>query len=367
MSHNVSVSESKSINLPELTSVRAFAALIVVIYHMYGSHSPNSELLKSLVSKGYLGVDFFFILSGFILTHVYISRWRSGRFKYGQFLWSRFSRVYPVHLVMLVVSVAGYLAAEKIGFENLGGMRWNHLPWHALLLHSWGFTDGYAWNSPSWSVSAEAFAYLIFPLFLFVLPINRVKSTVLLATSWMIAAWLIMQACGLNLTELTYNFGIIRILFEFTLGVSMYILYERADIRPKIAAMLATVMFLSFLFVVVVRGPDLISLFLFALIILFLGIRARCTQPSLLRSRPLIYLGTISYSTYMVHIFVLLMMKPILVRIFPETQWGGLIGVTATLLVIYVGSILLYHLIENPSRKFLISLARKHETKVIGK
>ena len=346
--------------LLELTSVRAFAALVVVLFHMFQSDTtPASGLLRRLVLDGHLGVDFFFILSGFILTHVYLVQWKSGTFKYGRFLWARFARVYPLHLFMILLFLVAYSAASAVGRNDLDGMRWDHLPWHVLLLHSWGFADGHSWNFPSWSVSAEAFAYLIFPACLFSLPLTRPRWSAALSILGLTAAWFILSANGWTLTKLMFNFGIVRILFEFTVGVSIYLIYEKLELRGGIASTIAAVAFLLVLLVASRQGPEIISVLLFAIIILMLAIRSRSPRKSLLRSRLLVYLGEISYSTYMAHLLVLMTMRLVFDRITPGLEWGGLLGLIFTILLIYLGSIVLYHGVELPARSFLRGLPGK--------
>ena len=87
-------------NIKPLTAFRFFAALWVVLYHYW----PKLDVgfVPAIAAKGYLGVEAFFILSGFILCHVYLRGFGEGRFQYGDFLWNRLARVYPLHLATLV-------------------------------------------------------------------------------------------------------------------------------------------------------------------------------------------------------------------------------------------------------------------------
>src|SRR5471032_1559875 len=87
-------------DLRPLTALRFFAAMWVVLYHYWPN--LNGEHMPALVAHGYLGVELFFVLSGFILCHVYLDQFASGRFRYGGFLWARLARVYPLHIAALV-------------------------------------------------------------------------------------------------------------------------------------------------------------------------------------------------------------------------------------------------------------------------
>jgi peptidoglycan/LPS O-acetylase OafA/YrhL len=82
------------------------------------------------------------------------------------FLWHRIIRLYPVHLTVLagLVAIVSLAGAAGIALNDPQHWQWKDLFWHLTLLHSWGATEGLAWNDPSWSISAEWFAYLLFPL-----------------------------------------------------------------------------------------------------------------------------------------------------------------------------------------------------------
>ena len=150
-------------NLKQLTSLRFFAALWVVAYHYWPSLTGGYPVL---VDKGYLGVELFFVLSGFILAHVYLDDAGAGRLNYGRFLWARLARIYPVHLVTLAaIGLMGALALA-LGYPMRHQVIvWSVLPQTLLLIHAWGTASVSAWNHPSWSISAEWFAYVFFPLF----------------------------------------------------------------------------------------------------------------------------------------------------------------------------------------------------------
>ena len=99
------------VDLRALTALRFFAAMWVVLYHFWPNLSAD---MPTLVAKGYLGVELFFTLSGFILCHVYLDQVAAGRFDFGAFLWARLARVYPLHLATLaavgIMAVAAMMA-----------------------------------------------------------------------------------------------------------------------------------------------------------------------------------------------------------------------------------------------------------------
>lgn len=340
----------------ELTSLRFFAAFYVVVFHALDDLlAGTSGFGKNLLHNGYLGVDFFFTLSGFILTHVYIDSVREKRFKPGKFLLARFARLYPLHLFMLVLFVATYVAGDFLGLLSGGtGMNWQHLPYHLLALHAWGFTDAHSWNVPSWSISAEFFAYLIFPLVAFPALRIRAKPGLLLAVLLFVVAFFVFRSQDLKLTGVMYNYGIYRIFFEFLMGMFVYLVFrEHQFSRKTVVIALPSVVALA----VVLAGLDVMDVFivpLFSAIIFLAANLALFEKPTVLRSKSLIYLGEISYATYMVHYYILLMSEKISGRLFGtpfgETAWPLIV---LAFVLIWVASVALYHCVEHPMREII--------------
>lgn len=338
-------------NIPELTSVRFFAAWFVVLFHIH-DHFP---LLRALPTrfflKGYLGVDIFFILSGFILTHVYLGAWRSGRFSYRSFMVNRFARVYPLHLVMTLAFVALYAMSARLGVLDGGaGMSWPALPFHLAAVHAWGFLDHHAWNFPSWSISAEFFAYLIFPLFMMLTRAGTWLGLVL-ATAALATAYYVSQAIGRPLTALTFDFGIVRIFFEFALGVFLYLACLRLMLPSGLATVLAAVAALLFVLLAHFGAMDLALILLAGAIIFLLGQMARGERPTPMRAKLFVYLGEISYSTYMIHLMAELVFVGLAARVLGVPR-DALPPYMIVLLIalILAGSIASFHLIEVPAR-----------------
>jgi peptidoglycan/LPS O-acetylase OafA/YrhL len=152
--------------VPPLTGVRALAALLVLAMHTEQNVPAGVESILAFVARGYLGVDFFFVLSGYIITHVYFASLaspHSGAVRI--FLWHRFIRLYPVHITVLAGLVATVSLAGAAGYvlNNPQEWQWNDLLWQLTLLQAWGVTQSPGWNVPAWSISAEWFAYLLFP------------------------------------------------------------------------------------------------------------------------------------------------------------------------------------------------------------
>jgi peptidoglycan/LPS O-acetylase OafA/YrhL len=205
-----------------LTSLRFFGALAVFIDHvLYYITRPPHDNFTLLLYKGHMGVDFFFVLSGFILTHVYYSRVLAGTFSVRKFLVNRIARIYPLHVVAMAAVLV--IALVRGHWGNDTGI--HALVTNLLLVQDWGFDKKFSFNPPAWSISAEWFAYLIFPL-LILLPARRLDSLsfLIVALGFFGAMWVATASVlQIPFTGLTLPFGTLRILPEFCFGMGLYI------------------------------------------------------------------------------------------------------------------------------------------------
>ena len=161
-------------DIRSLTSSRFVAALWVLLLHFTNSLSVDLDVMTSFFEFGQLGVDFFFILSGFILTHIYFEEMKDGHFHYGFFLQRRLARIYPLHFVTFLAVVCYVVAGRLmgVGFSDPDAYAVSEIPANLLLVHGWGL-GRMSWNYLSWSVSAEWFAYLLFPLLTWILLLHQ--------------------------------------------------------------------------------------------------------------------------------------------------------------------------------------------------
>jgi peptidoglycan/LPS O-acetylase OafA/YrhL len=153
--------------LDALTSLRFFAALHVVFYHGQAYLLPSLRghpWLSNFIETGPNSVGFFYVLSGFILAYTYLGPPEENRLRRRSFWAARFARVYPVYFFGLVVAAPLTVYGFVQGGATLG---WSALVGLAVLLlvQSWMPQLALAWNAPGWSLSCEAFFYLLFPFF----------------------------------------------------------------------------------------------------------------------------------------------------------------------------------------------------------
>ena len=351
-------------DLRALTTLRFLAALWVVLYTAW----PHLDVgfVPVAVSKGYLGVETFFILSGFILSHVYLEAAGEKRFGYGGFLWARLARVYPLHLVTLFGMIGLGLAAGVAGLSIDASLTdWRALPANLTLTHAWGLAPSSAFNHPSWSISAEWAAYLSFPAFAFVA--WRLRDRPVLATVLAAAFALGLYAAfeplaGYSLTEATFRWGALRIVPCFALGCALYLVHRRGGI--PYAGPVALVSGLAVLVSASLGLWDAVTVLAAGGLILGLGSLDNA-RAGVLGSKAGVYLGEISYSIYMVCAPVLLLTTNVAARLTgADDKRFHIIVWLALVAAIPVAAMITYHLVERPARKALRGFADRRMARV---
>ena len=290
-------------DLKPLTSLRFFAAVWVVVFH-YWPHLAVAGT-PELVAKGYLGVELFFILSGFILCHVYLAGFEDGRFKYGDFLWARLARVYPMHIATLIgIGLMAGLAVTLDMQIDPNILSLAALPANLTLTQAWGLAPVAGWNHPSWSISAEWFAYLCFPAFAFLAMSVRRWPGVAVAAALALMAVLYAvfpRIAGFQLTAATYAWGALRIVPCFALGCALFLAW-RSHASDRRESLLGAAFFGAALLVAAIFGaPDVVIVAACGGLIISLAQVSRAGG-TLLSHRFFVYLGEISYCVYMVSI-----------------------------------------------------------------
>ncbi len=289
------------VDIRTLTALRFFAAMWVVLFHFWPNLSPDA--MPALVAKGYLGVELFFTLSGFILCHVYLDSVANGRFGYAKFLWARLARVYPLHLATLAAVGIMAIAATSLGRPVDGNvLSWESLPANLTLTQAWGLAPVAGWNHPSWSISAEWFAYLSFPAFAWASLKLRSRPWLGLALAlgllWGLYG-LFEPLAGASLTHATIRWGALRIVPCFALGCAVNQLWRAGVFKGRLAGWGAAFSGAGVLGCVLAGAPDALTVSLFAGLILGLAGLNRASKPSL-AGNIFVYLGEISYSIYMI-------------------------------------------------------------------
>jgi peptidoglycan/LPS O-acetylase OafA/YrhL len=343
-----------------LTSLRFFAAFWVLLFHLrLHLGGPQPLVLERLLLAGPLAMTFFFVLSGFIL--VVASQGKEPWQDMAGYAWRRFARIYPIYLAYLILFWC------VIGFAgNLGGKPLRA----ALVLGFTDFTLTNAWfpqaflggfgRDGSWSLSAEVFFYALFPFLL--LHARQMSDRALtLAVRWSIACAMFGALAGKYLPPqgaiaetVFYSLPIFR-LPEFAAGVfyAVWVLRDPTRLPTGRKLGLLSVAFVVFVCAAAhalpyVGGDFILIPFLLCLFAYFMRTEAGWGA-RLLSSRPLVFLGEISYGLYLMQIFTInLYLQPGRGR-----DWmGGPLGCLALTLMLAAAAHLL---VEKPMRAWLLS------------
>ncbi|MEP9361069.1 acyltransferase [Sphingomonas sp. KR3-1] len=339
--------------LRALTSVRGIAAWFVVFFHIRKSIADLPDAAMAVLAKGYLAVDFFFLLSGFVIWMVWGERIRLGGLaSIPSFLQRRVARVWPLHLFMLGFAVALALALQLTG-RGSDHFPWHELPLHILLLQNWGFTEHLTWNDPAWSISCELGAYLLFPLLALAIDWRRVPSWAVIASIAALLALLHSIFASRGATALGQeipSLGLIRCILEFAGGTAVAALWLRWREAWRLPALASAGIALA---LAAAWALGLAETFAapacFAALLLALALSA-ARRGNPLEAGWLHYLGEISYATYLSHYLLWFAFKLAFVSDAHAVSWPL---VAAFLALVLAASVTLYHLVERPAQKWV--------------
>jgi peptidoglycan/LPS O-acetylase OafA/YrhL len=351
------LSAPDKVELRALTGVRALAALAVVGWHVSGI------LISVPLSfpHGYLGVDLFFMLSGFIIAHVYWDDFvQPTRRGYLRFVALRLARLWPAHIavVLLFVAMFAVLALRRDLAMDFSPY-YLELALHFFLAHNWGPLEMPRVNFPSWTVSAEFLAYLLFPVQ--VLVFRRIERRWLLVACVplaLLSCWLAMTVALDRPLAHAGPIANLRVIFEFAMGVALFRLWRGGHFAGLpwtaiIAACLVAILALA------AATPsdhvlDYAIVLLMAPILLGLA-HGDGAFSRALSWRPMVYLGEISYSIYLIHIAAMVATRFVVNQMQP--LFGGRASGWDVLalyaLIVLLCAAALFHLVEKPARHWL--------------
>jgi peptidoglycan/LPS O-acetylase OafA/YrhL len=290
-----------------LDAWRGVCALVVALEHL---NVANVLHQNALVFHGFRFVDFFFVLSGFVISHAYRERLHKGWAETRPFLIRRVGRLWPLHVSILLAFVGLHvllfvgarmgisLGEEAFGDRNTAGQ----LVGNVALVHGLGVFDNLTWNGPSWSISVEAFAYIAFAGLCALLTTTR--RLLLGAVVVMAGAFVIIVFVAPKGMSSTFDFGVFRCLYGFMAGVLVRSLWARYTPRIGtigetlvVVAIIATVSWLPRNEWAVLVTP------LFAVAVWIFASENGGLSRALLTRWPQA-LGAWSYSIYMVHVLI---------------------------------------------------------------
>jgi peptidoglycan/LPS O-acetylase OafA/YrhL len=364
------MSQPASTRLDALTSLRFFAAMMIVLLHTYGAFgiAPSRYNMQQ-------GVSFFYVLSGFILTLVYprLEGWAAVR----KFMRARFARVWPAYMFALLASVV------------LIGYAFRPLPLlaYVAMVQSWIPLPAYfnSYNSVGWSVATEWFFYLAFPLLiinfertwkwklalslLLVVAMAAICSAVPMSESAKV--WELQEKFQLNKSGMMY-FNPVARLFEFVLGMCVALAWRRRDATRSFSPVWGTA--LELVAVGVCAASMLVSMLTlfwvrekfgfamgrwyfgsgsapaFALLIYVVAL-GRGYVSRALAWRPLVLGGEISFSIYLLHGILHTTYASRQPELPTSPDWLAFFGFIG---VVWLSSYVAWRFVEMPVRRLIV-------------
>jgi peptidoglycan/LPS O-acetylase OafA/YrhL len=353
--------------LAQLTSLRFFAAAMIVVHHSAGLFGFSTSLTQPFIFGQ--GVSFFFVLSGFILAYVYpkLSTYADVRY----FLHARFARIWPAHLATFLLAY-WVLSMEwdfKVALANLALV-------HAWIPHRLFY---FSYNAPSWSISTEFFFYLVFPVLIYRWERNwQIK--ILLSGGILIALISYSNIAQLpgNGISLLYINPVSRI-FEFIFGIFLSFFWRNNKDKTRLNLKNATIMEVAVILLcgfsmrytlfiegwafAAWPGPAFAqwlegsgSMLSFGLLIYVMAIgRGKISQ--ILAQSHLVLLGEISFSLYLLH-QILLRYYETNLAFFPHIP--NLLAFALFWSILLLCSYLMWVWVEMPARRFILNRRRNY-------
>lgn len=375
-----------------LDGLRGVAALLVVLFHV---RWPNHATDTAFVRNAYLAVDLFFVLSGFVIAANYSTRIADLR-NLRRFMCLRFFRTYPLHIATLLLLVG--LEVGKLVAQNAGVAAPTHAPFsdgnssaslaaNVLLLHGLGVLDTLGWNSPSWSISCEFAAYLVFAL---AAAAGLLRRGLCVALGVLLACMTYgIIALTRDTLDVTYDWGLLRCLSGFFLGVALHHCSADGRMRRILSSWPAGVVaageFGLLLALIGVMSSAhgagvvlVVPLYVAAIALLQLD---RGPLARALASSPAQFLGRVSYSIYMVHFPILVLTSIFLKRaldipvaidprlqtpVFVIEPWTGDLLIMAVVVIVLATAAITFRLIEQPGQEMGRDLAASLRPRVVA-
>ena len=291
-------------------------------------------------------MGFFFTLSGFVIMHVY--QRMSSRFDYIDYLQKRLARMYPLHLA----TFAFFLICPMFGILRYWYSSDAILP-NLLLIHAWGVTSRLTFNYPSWSVSAEIFVYLLFPVFLSVIRRLGLWSALLIPCLCAVLNTILFDTFGLgSWTSASFDFGCLRAVPSFIAGMAVYRLATEKFSGLIVPAWAAHGLAIATIPMMIAGAPNEFALALFVPVVFFLA-RAEPSTPGLLSTPFFRALSNCSYGFYMLHVLVgaIILGLPLKIFHFDGAVWKFILALVA-LVATTASAVLSFRFFEDPARRF---------------
>lgn len=374
---------------------RGLCALTVALIHLeFAGHYYD----VSFVRNSYLFVDFFFVLSGFVITH---STW--GRLQTSQnlfdFVLKRLARLWPLHAAVIAVMIPqeavraylisiGYFSPKVPAFEGRFSIEamWENL----AFLNAVGLRDHITWNYPSWSIGAEFLTYLVFGICIFFAARKLALVAAALSITGLLLVILVAADRPGPTIDVTYNFGFFRCLYGFFLGHLVYRAWKSAPCCLGSAGEVAvTLAVIAFVQLVGTGFATMAAPLVFAAAVWVFAAEGGILTRAL-KTVPIQKLGLWSYGIYMTHTLMLLGLdkiigfaekrlhldityleivtyngKPLLLPLIGNAWVMDLLALTYLAAVVALGA-LAYRYVEVPGQALILKIGTRRPAATVG-
>lgn len=351
-----------------LDSFRGIAAILLAIYHLNAlGFISNSNIVKNAD----LYVDFFFVLSGFVIAYRYSNNLRTKE-EFFSFIKRRFARIWPLHIFMTLLFVPFVLVGFFVGMDIQDRFSLYSFLNNLVLVQALGVNSGDTWNFPSWSISVEFYTYLLFGLVVFLFSYKRLGLISIILS----LLGVVMVATFSSMSD-GYQFAFFRCIYSFFLGVVAFKVHDKITITAKIELVLTLFIIAS---LVIFKINDFYAYFypiIFFMVIIVFSHESGVIS-NFLKGNIFQRIGVLSFSIYLTHAWLVFMFKSLSVVSLKITGYTFLsttedeqsvidfgvgelnnIVFIPYLLMVYLMSSLTYKYIEKPAQKYLLNMKKK--------
>jgi peptidoglycan/LPS O-acetylase OafA/YrhL len=362
--------------LPALTGIRTLLAIFIILFHFT---PPHLGLLYPFIDNGYVFVGVFFLISGYVLTYNYADRGRNLNKR--EFWLARFSRLYPVYLLVLIISVT---MLQDEWHARSHAEFWQGIILTPFVLQGWSPSVATFWNTVAWTLTSECVLYAAFPwLIRFPWPKTPLRLVALLITLWIIG--LIPHSLYLHLNpdhivgpvDRYSSTQLIRFLkytplpyvCTFLSGVTLGKLQLALTLTPRQRLILSSIslaVICFFFYALVSHTPYLLmhgGLLTPVFAALVLGLSGPHPISAIFSWRPLLLIGESSYCLYLLHFNVFQLLHTYHV---PERLHLVALDPWVSYAILILLALAVFHFVEIPVRRAILNrFSRKHRTTLL--
>jgi peptidoglycan/LPS O-acetylase OafA/YrhL len=337
---------------------RGIAAYCIVIFHYRIFYNPNINttsfeknnqpfynILFPAYEFGWISVQFFFVISGFIFYYLYLKQISNKKISFKEFFILRFSRLYPLHFITLNIVLILYLTFKLLDLElfSFSEINIKHYILNILLISNWGFENQASFNTPSWSISIEVMLYILFFF------ISKSNVRIFFST-----AYLLLFGIFIFYFNKLIGYGI----FCFFIGGFTYLVIEKINnykIKEINVIFLFSIIFISAIFLIKnykiteIHFKILMLTIIFPTLIIILFFYQKINKKI---GKKISLIGDISYSLYLIHLPIQILIFGILKFNNIKLDFNSKFYFLYYIIIVTAISSLSYFYFERPIQKF---------------